>query len=467
MRSFRHFRWTGLGQPGSFVPCNMGRSLLYSLFFAVLTLEVAAQSPLRLVGESVDGDVIVEGRSDDPTAPAPLFQAVWRSVAGPATQFRIQRTAQPDGVSDLRLDRLLEAAIGAYLDPRVRFTRQGVVCDVPIAQLVAEIDAMVRAAEKDLGASTGFTGLSESTRVQLSRLTHIDWSQARYGVDAGEEQDKYLAIYYYVRTQREELERQLRADLLPLAAVSVFGEVGSDARSQVLINSTCGTVFDEENYLCALDLQLADTGHGGIDPELASRLVEGMTANVNAPPSDTPEVVPTRIRKRDRWLKAELDAINDRIDRMDQRKELWSIRDRMEDIEDRLTGLELEVREDLGTRAPENPAADLSDLVGQNITVRFQRGSVRLDAEHRVLLNEVFEQLARVPEHRVLITGYSDRSGDPAINLRLSEQRARAVRNYLLQRGIHGDRLMVNFYGDSRSLRRDPSERRVEVEWIR
>jgi outer membrane protein OmpA-like peptidoglycan-associated protein len=67
----------------------------------------------------------------------------------------------------------------------------------------------------------------------------------------------------------------------------------------------------------------------------------------------------------------------------------------------------------------------------------------------------------------VLITGYSDRSGDPAINLRLSEQRARAVRNYLLQRGIHGDRLMVNFYGDSRSLRRDPSERRVEVEWIR
>jgi outer membrane protein OmpA-like peptidoglycan-associated protein len=53
------------------------------------------------------------------------------------------------------------------------------------------------------------------------------------------------------------------------------------------------------------------------------------------------------------------------------------------------------------------------------------------------------------------------------VNLRLSEQRAKAVRNYLLQRGINPDRLLVNYYGDSRSVARDPGERRVEIEWIR
>lgn len=425
-----------------------------------------AQTPLQLVGESAGADVIVVGRTDEPEAPESLFQAVWHGVPSDTVEFRIQRTARPDDDTRLMLDRLLEAGIGAYLDARVRFTKQGVTSDLPPVQLVAQIDAMVRAAALDLGVADRFTGLSESTRLQLSRLTHIDWSQARYGVDAGEEQDKYLAIFYYVRNQREELERQLRADLLPLATIAVLGHVGGELRSQVRINSTCGTVFDEQNYLCALDLQLADTGAGGVDPRLTAQMMAAMAEEEPAKSADTPEVAPARVRKRDRWLKAELDAINERIDRMDQRKEIWTIRDRMDDIEDRLTGLELEVHDAHGAEN-ENPVAELSDLVGRNITVRFARGSVNLDAEHRVLLNEVFEQLARVPHHRVLLTGYSDRSGDPAINLRLSEQRARAVRNYLLERGIAAERLMVNFYGDSRSIHRDPNERRVEVEWIR
>jgi outer membrane protein OmpA-like peptidoglycan-associated protein len=175
-----------------------------------------------------------------------------------------------------------------------------------------------------------------------------------------------------------------------------------------------------------------------------------------------------RVRKRDQWLKSELDLINERIDRMDQRKELWELRDRMDDIESRLTDLSLEVQDVRAETkaAPGNPLAELSELTGRNITVRFGRNSVSLDPEYQVLLNEVFEQLARSPEERVLITGYTDRSGDPGVNLSLSEQRAKVVRNYLLQRGIAAERLLLNYYGDSRSLARDPNERRVEVEWL-
>ncbi len=427
----------------------------------------AGQATLQLTGESTGANVIVQGTSDDPEAPTPLFQAIWRGVPGATAVFQIQRTAAPDEKNRLMLDRLMEAGIGAYLDARVHFTKQGVLSDLPSAQLAEEIDAMVKAAAEDMGVPNAFQGLSDPTRMQLSRLTHIDWSQAANGVDAGEDQDKYLAIYYYVRSQREELERQLRADLLPLASVPVLGTSAAEPGSQVRINSTCGTVFDEENYLCALDLQLADSGGGAIDPELGERLMQAMAERGTAPEADTP-VVQQKIRKRDRWLKSELDAINDRIDHMDQRRELWEIRDRMEDIEDRLAGLQLDIEEvKTGTgMGGDNPSAELSELVGRNITVRFPRNSTQLSAEYRVLLNEVFEQLARSPEHRVLVTGYSDRSGDSNANLYLSEQRAKAVRNYLLQRGVPGDRLMVNYYGDSRSTGRDPSERRVEVEWI-
>jgi len=440
-----------------------------ALFFGPFLCATAhAQATLQLSGESNEGSIIVMGKSDDPDAPEPMFQAVWRGVPGALAVFQLQRTAEPDDEVRLMLDRLMEAGIGAYLDARVHFTKDGVVSDLPSAELATEIDAMIKAAAEDLGAPDAFEGLSEPTRMQLSRLTHIDWSQARNGVDAGEEQDKYLAIYFYVRSQREELERQLRADLLPLATVPVLGKTAMSPGTTIQVNTTCGTVFDEENYLCALDLQLADTGGGGIDPQLAARIVQSMAERSIIPAVDTP-VVEQKIRKRDRWLKAELDAINDRIDHMDQRRELWEIRDRMEDIEDRLMGLELEVH-DANANADhgsDNPSANLSDLVGRNIAVRFGRNSTRLDTEYRVLLNEVFEQLARASEQRVLITGYTDRSGDPDLNMHLSEQRAKSVRQYLLQRGIPADRLLVNYYGDSRSIGRNPDERRVEVEWIR
>src|SRR5204863_5821933 len=176
-----------------------------------------------------------------------------------------------------------------------------------------ELNAMVSAVTEELGVTTEFSGFSEPTRQQLERLTKIDWAQARNGVDGGEDQDKYQAIYYYVRSQREELERQFRADLLPLATVPLFATKTASPGTTVRINSTCGTVFDEHNFLCALDLQLADTGNGGVDPELGHRIMQAMSEHTATTP-DTPMTAPGKPRKRDRWLKGELDAINERID---------------------------------------------------------------------------------------------------------------------------------------------------------
>lgn len=409
----------------------------------------------------------MEGRADEAGSPEPMFRAIWRGVPGGAAVFQLQRTAAPDGEVRLMLDRLIEAGIGAYLDARVHFTKEGVRADLTSERMVMEINGMTSAVIEELGAEVMFPGLSAPTCAQLDRLTRIDWSQARFGIDGGEDQDKYLAIYYYVRSQREELERQLRADLLPLALVPVLAPASASPGNTVRINSTCGTVFDEQNFLCALDLQLADTGRGGMDPELGQAMLTAMADRSEAA-ANGPVEAPARVRKRDRWLKTELDAINQRIDRMDQRKELWELRDRMEDIEDRLSGVELEMQDvrAVQDRGQDNPLANLSELTGRNITVHFERNSTELEPDQRVLLNEVFEQLARSTAHKVLVTGYTDRSGDPAVNLRLSEQRAKAVRNYLLERGIKADRILVNYYGDHRSTGRDPGERRVEIEWL-
>lgn len=447
--------------------------MLLPAVLAVLTAQ-AQQMELRADGDATS--VLVRG-FEDANDTQPAVQATWRltATAAPDATFSYQRLSASSGRT-LTLRQLLVAAIEQYLDQRVHFTKQGVHADLSDERLLGAMNAIARTAADEFKVGEGFAGFSEPTMEQLERITHIDWSKATFGVDAGSDQDKYLAIYYYVRSQRQELERQLRADLLPLANVDLLAPAatGTDAFAKgrsVTVPTVCSTVYDDQNFLCALDLTVSDTLLGTRDGVLTDQLMANLATKARQTLADDPAAVapPQRLRKRDRWLKAELDGINARIDQLDQRKELWALRDRMDDMEARVEDMGMEIhdlKEGRGN-STDNPIANLSDLTGRNITVRFEKGSSTVDGPYALLLNEVFEQLARSPGDRILITGYTDRSGDPAVNLRLSQERARAVRDYLLARGVSADRLLVNYYGDSRSNGRDPSERRVEVEWLR
>lgn len=426
------------------------------------------QQRTQLVGSVDGGTLMVRGMAVEADEAVPVFQATWRQGNGQPMRFSMQQTSLADGDEHVGMEQLMVAAIDAYLDAYIHFERNGVRAEHPVPRMMQDLNDLVIAAADGLGHGARWQGFSESTRAQLERITRIDWSQARFSIDGADDQDKYLAIYYYVRVQRDELEHLFKQDLAVLEGPSLLATNSTGTSNDLRVNTVCGTVFDEEKYLCALDLTVSGTEPAGVDPQLSRLLLKAMEER--ADDAETSTVNRFKPRKRDMWLKEELDRINERIDRMDQRRELWTVRDRLEDLEARVMDLHMEVREmqeDRPASSPDNPIANLSDLTGRNLTVRFGRNSISLDPEYRVLLNEVFEQLARNPTDRVLITGYTDRSGDPAVNLRLSEQRAKAVRNYLLSRGIASERLLVNYYGDSRSGGRNPDERRVEVEWLR
>lgn len=68
---------------------------------------------------------------------------------------------------------------------------------------------------------------------------------------------------------------------------------------------------------------------------------------------------------------------------------------------------------------------------------------------------------------RIVLEGHTDATGDAGYNLQLSEQRARAVVDYLVQRGVAAGRLRPAGYGEYRPLPEyapaDDRQRRVEI----
>lgn len=99
-------------------------------------------------------------------------------------------------------------------------------------------------------------------------------------------------------------------------------------------------------------------------------------------------------------------------------------------------------------------------------TIRFEESSARIDAASQSLIDEVGEALRPCLGAVIEVSGHTDRSGPEDLNIALSSQRAEAVRQALVQRGIPADALMVSGEGSARPVDglepTDPANRRIE-----
>lgn len=84
--------------------------------------------------------------------------------------------------------------------------------------------------------------------------------------------------------------------------------------------------------------------------------------------------------------------------------------------------------------------------------IRFRSGSAELDADSIGILEQVADALTQVPDANVAISGHTDSTGSAEINLALSGQRAEQVRNFLIERGINGDRMTAQGFGSSQPI---------------
>ncbi|WP_439881494.1 OmpA family protein [Pontibacter sp. MBLB2868] len=85
--------------------------------------------------------------------------------------------------------------------------------------------------------------------------------------------------------------------------------------------------------------------------------------------------------------------------------------------------------------------------------VRFEFDKAIVQEAYKQLLDSVIVALEKYPDHVLLIKGHADFIGSEEYNQALSERRAEAVKEYLVQRGVKNpDRLVTRGYGESQPL---------------
>ena len=100
--------------------------------------------------------------------------------------------------------------------------------------------------------------------------------------------------------------------------------------------------------------------------------------------------------------------------------------------------------------------------------VEFTTGKTSIKIESYPVLDEIAQVMKENPSMRLMIEGHTDSQGDANINRKLSERRANAVRDYIMSRGIAGNRMEAVGHGEDRPIADNTTEagrtknRRVE-----
>lgn len=91
--------------------------------------------------------------------------------------------------------------------------------------------------------------------------------------------------------------------------------------------------------------------------------------------------------------------------------------------------------------------------------IYFDFGNTQVRNESLPILRAILSKLNEYPQMKIEIAGHTDSVGDEETNQWISQKRADAVRNWLIENGVVKDRVIAKGYGESQPLATNDNER--------
>ena len=86
------------------------------------------------------------------------------------------------------------------------------------------------------------------------------------------------------------------------------------------------------------------------------------------------------------------------------------------------------------------------------LSLNFRSGSSVIETHYEEQLASLVKIAEQIPTASLEITGYSDRTGNPELNLNLSRERSRSVKQFLNNRGIQNSSMQTIAHGETSPL---------------
>lgn len=118
---------------------------------------------------------------------------------------------------------------------------------------------------------------------------------------------------------------------------------------------------------------------------------------------------------------------------------------------------------------PDIPANVSKSLMISSQSISFGATNAKLTSKSNVALNQVVRIMNENPTLKIRLEGHTDNAGNDDANMKLSEERAEAVKAYLVSRGISEDRITSEGFGETMPIADNSTQagrtknRRIEI----
>lgn len=337
---------------------------------------------------------------------------------------------------DGKLEKLIGRALSFYIDRLIKIENDEIILSKNKKTILKELNSIVDDGIKYYNYTplNNFPGFSKHIELQVEMLFNLDFSNVI---------KTEIEKYYYIQKELNDLKLQVNI------------EIGNTSNNTILNFSSINNVGITPNAQAELLAEIKNMSLNDPLENIELELSESLKAILSitdeeSKSSDNYDLLYSMIKTNS-------------IQLGEIQKQLKG--DTTLNYQNQIDELRSLINE-LIQNGHSVPSNTLVPNLPKLISTSFGNGESELSLGQQFILNELIDVLAHNPRLKILITGFTNQSGTASSNWSLSKKRAINVRNFLLNRGIDDNRMILNYYGEKFATNNSSEDRKVEIEFF-